>query len=211
MAPGLETKWPSRNARGNRRRGRAGICAIPALKKTVRRSGMPSGKKTFARRGALRSCPQSGDRAAAARCPRARSADQVRQIAASIRVSGFTGPVLFAGGNTVIAGAGPCADGAGDGHGQRCPASRWPISRTLRPAYISADKSLAEHAGRDGDLLRPGEIARPRVSSGQMSGCRWLMTGLTCAGPVRPVTPPARPPQERPGTTPWTALPCPPS
>ncbi len=25
-----------------------------------------------------------------------------------------------------------------------------------RPAYIAADKSLAEHAGRDGDLLRPG-------------------------------------------------------
>ncbi len=82
--------------------------------KNVRRSGMASGKKTFARRGALRSCPQSGHRAAAARCPRAlkprvRSADQVRQIAASIKVSGFTGPVLFAGGNTVIAGARPCA------------------------------------------------------------------------------------------------------
>ncbi len=83
---------------------------------------MASGKKPFARRGALRSCPQSGDRAAAARSPRAlkpraRSADQVRQIAASIKVSGFTGPVLFAGGNTIVAGAGPCADGAGDGHG----------------------------------------------------------------------------------------------
>ncbi len=90
--------------------------------KNVGRSGMASGKKTFARRGALRSCPQSGDRAAAARCPRAlkprvRSADQVRQIAASIKVSGFTGPVLFAGGNTIVAGAGPCTNGAGDGHG----------------------------------------------------------------------------------------------
>ncbi len=83
---------------------------------------MASGKKPCARRDVLRSCPQSGDRAAAAGCPRAlkprvRSADQVRQIAASIRVSGFTGPVLFAGGNTIIAGARPCADGAGDGHG----------------------------------------------------------------------------------------------
>ncbi len=94
---------------------------------------MASGKKTFARRGALRSCTQSGDRAPAARCPRAlnsrtRSADQVRQIAAAIRVSGFTGPVLFAGGTTVIAGAGPCADGAGDGHGSRAlhPAARSP-------------------------------------------------------------------------------------
>ena len=32
---------------------------------------MASGKKPFARRGVLRSCPQSGHRAAAARCPRA--------------------------------------------------------------------------------------------------------------------------------------------
>ncbi len=61
---------------------------------------MASGKKTFARRGALRSCTRNS---------RTRSAHQVRQIAASIRVSGFTGPVLFAGGNTVIAGARPCA------------------------------------------------------------------------------------------------------
>ncbi len=117
---------------------------------------MASGKKTFARRDALRSCTRNS---------RTRSADQVRQVAASIRVSGFTGPVLFAGGNTVIAGARPCA-----------------------PA-------------------RAGGIARPRVSSAQMSGCRWLMTGLTCAGPVRPATPP----QARPGTTPWAALPCPPT
>ncbi len=37
--------------------------------KIVGRSGMPSGKKTFARRDVLRSCPQSGDRAAAALKP----------------------------------------------------------------------------------------------------------------------------------------------
>ena len=61
---------------------------------------MASGKKPCARRDVLRSCPHSGDRAAAAGCPRAlkpraRSAAQVRQTAASIRVSGFTGSVLF--------------------------------------------------------------------------------------------------------------------
>ena len=61
---------------------------------------MASGKKPCARRDVLRSCPHSGDRAAAAGCPRAlkpraRSAAQVRQTAASIGVSGFTGPVLF--------------------------------------------------------------------------------------------------------------------
>ena len=74
---------------------------------------MASGKKPFARRDVLRSCPQSGHRAAAAGCPRAlkprtRSAHQVRQIAAAIRQSGFTGPVLFAGGNTIFAGTGIC-------------------------------------------------------------------------------------------------------
>ncbi len=94
---------------------------------------MASGKKTFARRDALRSCPQSGDRAAAAGCPRAlkpraRSADQVRQITASIRASGFTGPVLFAGGNTIIAGAGPCAMARETGMDPRAlhPAARSP-------------------------------------------------------------------------------------
>ena len=45
--------------------------------------------------------------------------------------------------------------------------------------------------GRGSAPARAGGIARPRVSSAQMSGCRWLITGLTCAGPVRPVTPPA--------------------
>ncbi len=109
--PRARNEMPSRNARGNRRRGRAGICAIPALKKNRREVRHAQRKKTFARRDVPRSRPQSGDRAAAAGCPRAlkpraRSADQVRQIAASIRVSGFTGPVLFAGGNTIIAGAG---------------------------------------------------------------------------------------------------------
>ncbi len=80
-----ETKWPSppkRNAlpkragkppKGSRRnlRGTGG-------EKTVGRSGMASGKKTFARRDALRSCTRNS---------RTRSADQVRQIAASIRMS----------------------------------------------------------------------------------------------------------------------------
>ncbi len=43
--------------------------------KIVGRSGMASGKKTFARRDVLRSRPQSGHRAAAARCPRALRAE----------------------------------------------------------------------------------------------------------------------------------------
>ena len=101
-----ETKWPlgsKRNAplkrAGKPPEGSRRNLRDTAGEKTVGRSGMASGKKTFARRDALRSCPQSGDRAAADGCPRAlvpvacarnsrtRSADQVRQIAASIRMS----------------------------------------------------------------------------------------------------------------------------
>ncbi len=102
-----ETKWPSppkRNAlpkrAGKPPEGSRRNLRDTGAEKNVRNPGMASGKKTFARRDALRSCTRNS---------RTRSADQVRQIAASIRVSGFTGPVLFAGGNTIIAGAGPCA------------------------------------------------------------------------------------------------------
>ena len=144
---------------------------------------MASGKKPRARRDVLRSCPHSGDRAAAAGCPRALK-PRARKSAAlhaefphpycasgpadrvSIRGPGFTGPLLFAGATPLLPGRGSA------------------------PA-------------------RAGGIARPRVSSGQMSGCRWPITGLTCAGPVRPVTPPARPPQGRQGRERHLEQPCP--
>ena len=63
---------------------------------------MASGKKTFARRDALRSCPETGwlppdVPVPCARKSRTRSADRVRQVTASIRGPGFTGPVLSAG------------------------------------------------------------------------------------------------------------------
>ncbi len=73
-----ETKWPlgsKRNAplkrAGKPPEGSRRNLRDTGGEKIVGRSGMASGKKPFARRGALRSCPQSGDRAAAARCPRA--------------------------------------------------------------------------------------------------------------------------------------------
>ena len=140
---------------------------------------MASGKKPRARRDVLRSCPHSGDRAAAAGCPRARK-PRARKSAAlhaefphpfggsgpadrvSIRGPGFTSPLLFAGATPLLPGRGSA------------------------PA-------------------RAGGIARPRVSSGQISGCRWLITGLTCAGPVRP----ARPPQGRQGRERHHGQPCP--
>ncbi len=174
---------PSRNARGNRRRGRAGICAIPAVKKNVRNPGMASGKKPFARRGALRSCTQSGDRAAADGCPRALKPRVLKPRA--LRTE-FPHPF--------------CASGPADrgvDQGVRFYRSR-PVRRGQH--HYCRGRTVCDGAG-------DGGIARPRVSSGQVSGCRWLMTGLTCAGPVHPVTPP----QGRPGTTPRTALPCPPS
>ena len=135
--------------------------------KNVRNPGMASGKKPCARRDVLRSCPHSGDRAAAAGCPRAlkpraRSADRVRQIAASIRGPGFTGPVLSAGGNTGIAGAGPCADGAGDGHGQRCPASRWPISRmSSAPRILLLTRAWPNMRAGTRTCSGPGELRDP--------------------------------------------------
>ncbi len=159
-----ETKWPLRPKRNAlpKRAGKPPEGSRRNLRdtggeKNVTRSGMASGKKTFARRDALRSCTRNS---------RTRSADQVRQIAASIRVSGFTGPVLFAGGNTIVAGAGACADGAGRGN-------------CATPGFIRTDVGMP-------------------VADDRIDMCR---TGPPCNATC----------EARPGTTPWTALPCPPS
>ena len=65
-----ETKCPPERAgkppKGSRRNSRD-----TGGEKTSGSPAWPAAKKTFARRDALRSCPQSGDRAAAAGCPRA--------------------------------------------------------------------------------------------------------------------------------------------
>ncbi len=91
-----ETKWPlgsKRNALPKRagkppEGSRRNLRDTGGEKKSSGIPAWPAAKKTFARRDALRSCTRNS---------RTRSADQVRQIAASIRRSGFTGPVLFAG------------------------------------------------------------------------------------------------------------------
>ncbi len=77
-----ETKWPlgsKRNAlpkrAGKPPEGSRRNLRDTGGEKIVGRSGMASGKKPFARRGVLRSRPQSGDRAAAAGCPRALHAE----------------------------------------------------------------------------------------------------------------------------------------
>ena len=137
---------------------------------------MASGKKPCARRDALRSCPQSGHRAAAARCSRALK-PRARKSAA-----------LHAEFPHPFCASGPAGPGADQG------------TRFYQPRPVRR----GQH-----HYCRAGGIARPRVSSAQMSGCRWLITGLTCAGPVRPVTPPARPPQGRQGRERHLEQPCP--
>ena len=150
---------------------------------------MASGKKPCARRDVLRSCPHSGGRAAAAGCPRARKPRARKSAALHAE---FPHPYCA---------SGPAGPGVDQG-------IRFYRSRPVRRGNtIFAGTGICSGPGRGSAPARAGGIARPRVSSAQMSGCRWLITGLTCAGPVRPVTPP----QARPGTTPRTALPCPPS
>ena len=148
-----ETKWPlgsKRNAlpkrAGNRRRGRAGICAIPAVKKMSGGPAWPAAKKPS------------------------------RDVARSGPARGIPAPVL-----RIRSGRSRRRSG--------CPVLPVPSCSPGATPLLPGQERVP--------TARAGGIARPRVSSGQMSGCRWLMTGLTCAGPVRPVTPPARQGRER--------------
>jgi DNA modification methylase len=86
--------------------------------------------------------------------PRAHSKKQIRQIAQSIQVFGFTNPILIDSEMTLLA-----------GHG-RLEAAKllgWPkmpcirldhLNPTQRRAYVLADNKLAELAGWDEELLR---------------------------------------------------------
>ena len=169
---------PSRNARGIRRRGRAGICAIPPVKKNRRNPGMASGKKPCARRDVLRSCPHSGHRAAAAGCPRALKPRALRaEVPHPFCASGpadrgvdqtvrFYQPRPVRRGNTIIAGTGICSS---PGRGN-----------CATPGFIRTDVGMP-------------------VADHRIDMCR----------PSPPCNATAR--KARPGTTPWTALPCTPS
>ena len=88
-----------------------------------------------------------------ARNARTHSADQVAQLAASIREFGWTNPVLVDGENGIIA-----------GHGRVLAARKLSLdevpvielahmSETQKRAYIIADNKLAEQAGWDAELL----------------------------------------------------------
>ncbi len=214
--PPRRNEMPSRNARGNRRRGRAGICAIPAVKKSSGGPAWPAAKKPLRatwRAPVLPAVRRSGGCRRMSPCPETpspfcgsgpadRGVDQGVRFYRSRPMPGATPllpgqdrvPTARETGMDVV----PCIRSPG-----------LPVSRMSgAPRILLLTRAWPNMQAGTGTCSGPGRgIARPRVSSGQMSGCRWLMTGLTCAGPVRPVTPP----QARPGTTPWTALPCPPS
>ena len=84
-------------ARYRRLKKTAGIPAWPAAKNPAR-DGTRSGPAPIPEIGRLPpDVPVPGNRLPCTRNSRTRTAHRVRQVAASIRRSGFTGPVLFAG------------------------------------------------------------------------------------------------------------------
>jgi len=89
-----------------------------------------------------------------ARNARTHSAEQVAQIAASIREFGWTNPVLVDGTNGVIAGHGRLLAARKLGLTAVPVIALAHLTETQRPAYVIADNRLAETAGWDDDLLR---------------------------------------------------------
>lgn len=89
-----------------------------------------------------------------ARNARTHSAEQVSQIAASIREWGWTTPILVAEDSTVLAGHGRlmAARQLGLTEVPTMVARGW--SEAQRRAYVLADNQLAMNAGWDADLLR---------------------------------------------------------
>jgi ParB-like chromosome segregation protein Spo0J len=86
--------------------------------------------------------------------PRTHSAEQVEQIAASMREWGWTNPILAEGNGTIIAGHGRWLGAKKNGY----PDARVIIARGWTPeqirAYVIADNKLAENAGWDAALLK---------------------------------------------------------
>ncbi len=170
-APPRRNEMPSRNARENRRRGRAGICAIPAVKKNVRNPGMASGKKNLRatwRAPVLPPFRRSGGCRRMSPCPET--------------------PCPFCG-------SGPADRGVDQG-------TRFYRSRPVRRGqhHCCRGRTVCDGPGR-GNCATPGfirtDVGMP-VADDRIDMCR---TGPPCNATC----------EARPGTTPWTALPCPPS
>ena len=88
-----------------------------------------------------------------ARNSRTHSAEQIAQIAASIREFGWTNPILIDGENGIIAGHGRvlAAHKLGETHVPTIELSH--MSDTQKQAYIIADNKLALNAGWDDEML----------------------------------------------------------
>ena len=89
-----------------------------------------------------------------ARNARTHSEEQVAQIAASIRVFGWTNPVLLDGANGIIAGHGRVLAARKLGMAEVPCIELSHLSEAQKKAYIIADNKLALNAGWDEDLLR---------------------------------------------------------
>jgi len=88
-----------------------------------------------------------------ARNSRTHSAEQVAQIAASIREFGWTNPVLIDGENGIIAGHGRVLAAHKLGETQVPTIELSHMSDTQKRAYIIADNKLALNAGWDNEML----------------------------------------------------------
>ena len=88
-----------------------------------------------------------------ARNSRTHSAEQVAQIAASIREFGWTNPVLIDGENGIIAGHGRVLAAHKLGETQVPTIELRYMSDTQKRAYIIADNKLALNAGWDSEML----------------------------------------------------------
>ena len=88
-----------------------------------------------------------------ARNSRTHSAEQVAQIAASIREFGWTNPVLIDGENGIIAGHGRVLAAHKLGETQVPTIELSHMSDTQKRAYIIADNKLALNAGWDNEIL----------------------------------------------------------
>lgn len=88
-----------------------------------------------------------------ARNSRTHSAEQIAQIAASIREFGWTNPVLIDGENGIIAGHGRVLAAHKLGETQVPTIELSHMSDTQKRAYIIADNKLALNAGWDDEML----------------------------------------------------------
>lgn len=130
------------------------------------------------------------------RNPRTHSAEQIRQIAESIRRFGFTNPVLIDNAGGVIAGHGRLSAASLLGI-ERVPTIQLAdMSEAQKRAYLLADNRLAENAGWDRELLR---LELQYISQldldfdSRLSASRWprlICYSMTAALPAPPTSPP---------------------